>query len=138
MIKHCIAAVLLVLCTSCGTLSSGPSDSVRLVVIFGTMKTIEESERISADGVLRYVDYAREAINLNLAISATDLALEMINRLVGENMSDADRFLVSELTQNIAGMVEDYNVKLPETPIAVSQVVDWFEQAALMKGGRRP
>jgi hypothetical protein len=119
------------------TLTIEPSDRIRLPVTFGTMKTIENSSRVTADGVLKYVDHARATLDLNITISARELAAELLAQLLGEDLSDADRFLVQELINGIAIEVDEYNLRVPDEAIALHRVLDWVEQGAIMKGGRR-
>jgi hypothetical protein len=134
--KQLIVCIILMLTASCSMVDSAPSDRLRLPIMYGTMKAIENSENVTGNGVLAYVGTARTLIEQDVTITAKDLARELIALLLTEDLSPADRFLVNELVNTIAGEVDRFNFRTPDEAVGLLTVLDWIEVAAIMAEGR--
>jgi uncharacterized lipoprotein YajG len=125
-----IAAILVL--SGCATT---PDDRLRLPVMYGTLKLIENSEDVTAAGVLRYTDRARELINLNAEIDVRYIAEQLLAELMHEQLSPADRFLVQALIEQIDTEFTSLKLRVPDSALTLLDVVVWIEQAAKMSGG---
>lgn len=122
-------ALMLGACSSI-KLDTAPSDHLYVPVVYGTMKVIEERDEITADGVLRYVAYARTIIEQDLTVSAQQLAADLITQLLTEDLSPADKFLVQSLIERISIEVDERNARTPDDVVALAVILDWVETGA--------
>jgi hypothetical protein len=109
---------------------------MRLPIQYATLKIIEQSDDITADGVLRYVYRARELANLAVEINVQAIVKELMAELLDEKLSPADQFLVQALIQQIDYEITNLRLVRPESTLTILDVLVWVEQAAIMSGGR--
>lgn len=123
-----LAATLVV--AGCNSLTE--QDRMRLPTQYATMKVIEQSDDITAEGVLRYTELARTIVARDVQINAQDLVQEILEALDAEKLSPSDRFLVVSLVQQIEIEAQSLNLIQPDTRLSLLEVIDWIEQAARM------
>lgn len=123
-----VAAVAML--AACGSLTE--QDRMRLPTQYATMKVIEQSDDITAEGVLRYTELARMIVARDVQINAQSLVQEILEALDAEKLSPSDRFLVVSLVQQIEIEAQSLNLIQPDTRLSLLEVIDWIEQAARM------
>jgi len=125
-----LAACLVFTLQACKSIDD--SSAAMIAVEFATLKVIEESESITAEGVLRYVEFARGLINADTTINSARLAEEILQALQRENLSNADRFLVIALVQQIEINMASSGLLDEERRYRLHQILDWVEIGAWM------
>lgn len=123
-----LAATLVV--AGCNSLTE--QDRMRLPTQYATMKVIEQSDDITAEGVLRYTELARMIVASDVEINAQALVQEILEALDAEKLSPSDRFLVVSLVQQIEIEAQSLNLIQPDTRLSLLEVIGWIEQAARM------
>lgn len=120
-----VLALILVACalslTGCAT---SVSPAARLPVQFATMKVIESSDRITAEGVLRYVDLARSVVDRDV-VAVADVVLRELD---AEGLSPADKLLAQAIILEIQARLQDTGTG--DSTLSLLEVLSWVEAAA--------
>lgn len=122
-------AALAVFMTSCATLSD--IDTRKLAVQYGTLKLIEQSGNVTAQGVLDATSKVRETIQADASVDLT----ELIAGIDTSGLSPSDQLLVSALSEQIRYAVID----LPDIESRAERlltVLDIVDAAARIAGGQ--
>lgn len=101
---------------------------------YAVAKTIEESDTITSDGVIRYVELARDLIDQDVVLDPAKVADSILNELEGTHLSPADRVLAVALVMQIQAQFEELDLLDPPTRVTLLQVLGWIEQAARLSG----
>ena len=142
--KAVIAVLAGLALSACSTLSSVSdtlaenSQGTKVAVQFATLKTIEDSSDITADGVLVYVEEYRGKVQSEDTVSVDRLRQGVIESIGVEDMAMSDRLMLETLLDLAEGYVAE--VPAPDVEpgvhrLRVLTVLDWIEQAAIMAGG---
>lgn len=116
---------------SCST--TAPNTGLaQIAVQYATAKTLEQSDDITPDGVIRYVETARALVDQDTAIDPTRIAAELLRALDAEDLSPADRILAQALVLQIQAQFQELDLMDPATRLSLLTVLGWIEQAARM------
>lgn len=113
-----------------GSAMSGNSGMAMIAVQYATAKTIESSDTITADGVLRYVELARGLVDDDAVLDPAKIADEILRAVDSESLSPSDRVLVQALVLQIQAQFTELDLLDPSTRVTLLVVLDWIEQAA--------
>jgi hypothetical protein len=125
----CLLLTFSLLLASCATRPDN-SGLARIAVQFGTLKAIEQSESINAEGVLRYTAFARGLVENDVVLDPAKIATEILNAIDTENLSPSDRLLAQTLVLQIQVQFEELDLLDPSTRVTLLSVLEWIEQAA--------
>lgn len=123
MFKAIVLSIALVL-SACASLDiTGGS---RIPVQYATLKAIDASENITAEGILERTQRARELLDSNAKVSLNDL----LATVALEKLAPADRLLVGALFLQIENAVNDVEVAPIERLVKLRTLLDWIDDAA--------
>lgn len=125
-----IALFLTLTLTSCAALQPENGATARLAIQYTTLKVIEDSNDITADGVIEQVDKVRALVEADRNISFDNLFRQVRSQIDFAGMQPSDQLLV-------AALFEQLEAQLPELPsgeqnrlVRIMTLLDWIESAA--------
>lgn len=123
--------------SACSTLQSNDT-TTKLAVQYGTMKIIEQSDAVTADGVLRAVSKAREAANEEVRI--IDVRERVLAAIDIQDFSPADQLLITTLVDQVQAelaMSVTNGLLSEDDMVRLETLLGWVEDAAIMAGGEQ-
>jgi len=118
--KTIIAIVAAMFITACATNPQLPTQ-------YATLKLIE-SERVSADDVIERVERVRVLIDMNVAISMSEIE----SAIDWQSLAPSDRLLVAALIGDLDAEFQSPEPFSEEVREAILERLEWIAQAAAM------
>lgn len=129
-----IIVVIALSVAGCATISENV-DSLRVPIVYGTLKVIERDNDISASDVQDAVTRVESVINNN-SIITSNIKEEALKAINFNSLSAADQFLVSEVLTNVEMTIEREielgNLVQEDVRIRIQEFVDYIEYAAIL------
>lgn len=113
-----------------GSAMSNNSAMAQIAVQYATAKVIEQSDAITPEGVIAYVELARTIAGDDVALDPAKIAEQILQALDAQALSPADRVLASALVMQIQAQFTELDLLDPTTRVTLLAVLDWIEQAA--------
>lgn len=124
MFKTLILSLTMLALCACASLDiTGGS---KIPVQYATLKAIDASENITANGILEHTQRARELLDSDAKVSLNDL----LATVALEKLAPADRLLVGALFLQIENAVNDIEVTPVEKLVKLRTLLDWIDDAA--------
>lgn len=125
---------VLALTAGCAALQERDTGA-QLTVQYATLKVIEQSDDVTAEGVIEHVQRARALVDEDPDVTLGQLAEEVRSEIPWSRLSLADRMLLDavlleaeeRLRQRIGDGLLDEDAR-----VAVTVLFDWIERAASM------
>lgn len=129
-----IIVVIALSVAGCATISENV-DSLRVPIVYGTLKVIERDNDINASDVQDAVTRVESVINNN-SIITSNIKEEALKAINFNSLSAADQFLVSEVLTNVEMTIEREielgNLVQEDVRIRIQEFVDYIEYAAIL------
>lgn len=122
---------LMLMMTACAAIDLQQS-SARVPVQFAVMNAIEQSDNVTARGVLERTAYFRQILESDDSIDVSILLAEAIVRTGMDKMPPSDRMLLQIVFYNIEQSVADVRTGVPPDQLRVRllTLLDWIDYAA--------
>lgn len=133
MKKLVCAVIIAILVAGCSTLKSAGSND--LLVQYSTMKLIEQSDEVSAEGVIEATTKARLVISdSGRKVTIDKLKADIADQINFDLLAPGDRLLISTIVDRVQKNYEeergDVEVLPDEVKVSVNEFLDQVEQAA--------
>jgi hypothetical protein len=125
-----------------GCASTSPSNSItaRVAIQYATLRLIEDSDGITADGVINHVQIVRGMLAENSVMPVSDIAARILQSTDIARLDPPDRLLVETLVLQVQAVAESAesgatgnSASMPvdaNTRTSLMMVLAWIEQAA--------
>jgi len=135
-LKYLMLALALTLVSGCASLSNGQSDGLQLPVTYGTLKVIERDNGINAGDVIEVVSKVEAFVSAEASISGTAIRSYVVSLEQWQELSPADKYLVSTLftsvEESIEARVSTGDLLEDDIKVRVEQLLSYVRTAALM------
>lgn len=140
MFKLTLAAALMVSLSACSSLSATlgitENDSLELPVVYGTLKVIERDNGVNQGDVMEVTEKLKNVINKSDVIQADVIASYVQSLEQWEDLTPADRYLLSTLLtsveETIESRLEEQEILPEDVREEVLTIIGWIENAAVM------